>query len=68
LVGGFDGKGDAFPAEMPPWQILSDDVCFQLGSAKDGTPNAVTTDGQAMIIHRMSQLPGQLEGSIRNAK
>jgi alpha-mannosidase len=50
MVGGFDGKGDAFPAEMLPSQILFNDVRFQLASAKTGTPNAVTTQGQTIKL------------------
>jgi alpha-mannosidase len=50
MVGGFDGKGDAFPAEMLPSQILFNDVGFQLASAKTGTPNAVTANGQTIKL------------------
>ena len=51
MVGGFDGKGDAFPAEMLPSQILFNDVRFQLASAKTGAPNAFTTEGQTINFH-----------------
>jgi alpha-mannosidase len=50
MVGGFDGKGDAFPAEMLPSQILFNDVRFQLALAKTGTPNACTTEGQTIKL------------------
>ena len=41
---GFDGRGNALPAEMLPSQITFHDVQFQL--APVGTPNAVTAKGQ----------------------
>ncbi len=49
-TGGFDGKGDALPAEMLPSQILFNDVRFQLASAKTGVPNAVTAKGQTINL------------------
>ena len=49
-AGGFDGKGNALPAEMLPAHITIDDVQFQLGSAKTGSPNAVVTRGQTIDL------------------
>ena len=47
---GFDGKGDAYPAEMLPEQITFDAVRFQLAPARTGTPNAVTAKGQTLNL------------------
>lgn len=47
---GFDGKGDAYPAEMLPGQITFDDVQFQLAPAKTGAPNAVIAKGQKINL------------------
>ncbi len=47
---GFNGKGDALPAEMLPAQILFKDVLFQLGSAKTGAPNAIVANGQTIEL------------------
>ena len=47
---GFDGKGNALPAEMLPAQIQFNDVRFQLASFKSGTPNAVTARGQTVSL------------------
>lgn len=49
--GGFDGKGDALPAEMLPSEITFNDVHFRLAPAKTGTPDAMVPIGQ------MIQLP-----------
>jgi alpha-mannosidase len=43
---GFDGKGDSLPAELLPEQITFNDVVFQLGFAKTGSPDALVTKGQ----------------------
>lgn len=48
--GAFDGKGNAFPAEMLPRQIVFNDVHFQLAPAKTGTPNAVVAKGQTIDL------------------
>ncbi len=48
--GGFDGKGNALPAEMLPSQIRFNDVQFQLASAKTGAPNAVVAKGQTIDL------------------
>jgi alpha-mannosidase len=47
---GFDGKGNALPAEMLPSQINFDDVRFQLAGAKTGEPNAVVAKGQSISL------------------
>jgi len=48
--GGFDGKGNAMPAEMLPAQIAYHGVEFKLASAKTGTPNAVVAAGQVIDL------------------
>ncbi len=48
--GGFDGKGNALPAEMLPTQIAFNDVQFQLAPAKTGSPNAVAAKGQTIDL------------------
>jgi alpha-mannosidase len=45
---GFDGKGDALPAEMLPGQIDFHGVSFQLAPAKTGSSNAVVAKGQTV--------------------
>jgi alpha-mannosidase len=47
---GFDGKGNALPAEMLPEQITFNDVRFQLAAAKTGSPNAVVAKGQTIQL------------------
>jgi alpha-mannosidase len=47
---GFDGKGDALPAEMLPADIDFNGVDFQLAQAKAGTPNAIVAKGQAIKL------------------
>jgi alpha-mannosidase len=48
--GGFDGKGNALPAEVLPEQITFNDVQFQLAAAKTGVPNAVVAKGQTIDL------------------
>ncbi|MGA7590857.1 MAG: glycoside hydrolase family 38 C-terminal domain-containing protein, partial [Candidatus Sulfotelmatobacter sp.] len=48
--GGFDGKGNALPAEMLPAQITFNDVQFQLPPARTGAPNAVAAKGQKIDL------------------
>ena len=48
--GGFDGKGDALPAEMLPKQIEYHGVRFALAEARTGTPNAVSAHGQKIDL------------------
>jgi alpha-mannosidase len=45
---GFDGKGNALPAEMLPAQITFGDVQFRLAPATTGAPNAVVARGQTI--------------------
>ena len=47
---GFDGKGNALPAEMLPAEIAFDDVQFRLAAAKTGTSNAVIAKGQTIDL------------------
>ena len=47
---GFDGKGNALPAEMLPAQIAFNDVQFHLAPAKTGAPNAVVAKGQTIDL------------------
>ena len=47
---GFDGKGDALPAEMLPEQIAFNGVVFHLAPAKTGSLNAVVTKGQKIEL------------------
>ena len=49
-VGGFDGQGDALPAEMLPAQIKFDDVEFELAPARTGVRNAVVAKGQTIAL------------------
>jgi alpha-mannosidase len=48
--GGFDGKGNALPAEMLPAQIIFGDVQFRLAPATTGAPNAVVAKGQTIEL------------------
>ena len=47
---GFDGKGNALPAEMLPETIAFNGVQFKLAPAKTGAPNAVIAKGQAINL------------------
>jgi alpha-mannosidase len=47
---GFDGKGDALPAEMLPEQIAFNGVVFHLAPAKTGSPNAMVARGQKIEL------------------
>jgi alpha-mannosidase len=48
--GGFDGKGNALPAEMLPTQVTYHGVEFKLAPAKTGTPDAVVGHGQTIHL------------------
>ncbi|WP_348641819.1 alpha-mannosidase [Terriglobus albidus] len=48
--GGFDGKGNAIPAEMLPDKIDYHGVVFDLASAKTGNANAVVAKGQTIKL------------------
>ena len=47
---GFDGKGNALPAEMLPETIAFNGVQFKLASAKTGAANALTAKGQEISL------------------
>jgi alpha-mannosidase len=53
---GFDGKGDAYPAEMLPSNIVFNDVVFKLAPTEPGLANAVIAKGQAIDLP-----PGQYD-------
>jgi alpha-mannosidase len=48
--GGFDGHGNAMPAEMLPGHINYHGVQFNLAAAKTGSPNAVIAKGQTIHL------------------
>ena len=48
--GGFDGKGNAIPAEMLPATIQYRGVEFELAASKTGTPNAIVAKGQTITL------------------
>ena len=71
-VGGFDGKGNAFPAEMLPEQITFNDVQFRLPAAKTGSPNAVVAKGQTIDLpegrfNRVYVLAASADGDQKGA-
>jgi alpha-mannosidase len=47
---GFDGHGDALPAEMLPQQINYAGARFELARAATGSPNAIAADGQTIDL------------------
>jgi alpha-mannosidase len=69
---GFDGKGNAFPAEMLPSHITFNDVQFQLAPAKTNVPNAAVAKGQTLDLppgqfNRVYLLAASAEGDQRSA-
>jgi alpha-mannosidase len=48
--GGFDGQGNALPAEMLPAHLSYHGVEFSLAPAKTGVPDAVTAKGQTIQL------------------
>ena len=48
--GGFDGQGNALPAEMLPAHLEYNGIGFDLATAKTGTPNAVVAAGQSINL------------------
>jgi alpha-mannosidase len=48
--GGFDGKGNAIPAEMLPSTIEYRAVQFKLAPSNTGSPNAVVANGQTIEL------------------
>ena len=70
--GGFDGRGDALPAEMLPREINYHDVRFQLASAHTGIPNAVVAHGQKINLpagpyNRVYILAASADGDRRDS-
>lgn len=49
-TGGFDGKGDAYPAEMLPGELSFQGVRFQLAPAATGKADALTAEGQTLPL------------------
>jgi alpha-mannosidase len=47
---GFDGKGDALPAEMLPHQLTFNGVQFHLGSNTNGEIDAAAAKGQTIVL------------------
>jgi alpha-mannosidase len=50
VSGGFDGQGNALPAEMLPASIPFDGAGFRLASAKGGESDAVVANGQTITL------------------
>jgi alpha-mannosidase len=48
VTGGFDGNGNAIPAEMLPQALTFDGVAFKLARAGSGRANAVVAKGQTI--------------------
>jgi len=47
---GMDGKGNAYPAETLPQEIVFNDVHFLLAAAKTGVPSAMLAKGQTIKL------------------
>jgi alpha-mannosidase len=50
VTGGFDGEGNALPAEMLPSTIKFHGVDFHLAPSQTGTPDAVVAKGQTISL------------------
>ena len=50
VQGGFDGQGNALPAEMLPETLHFHGVDFHLAHAQNGTPDALTANGQTIDL------------------
>jgi alpha-mannosidase len=50
VSGGFDGKGNALPAEMLPSTVQFHGVDFHLAPSHTGTPDAVVANGQTISL------------------
>jgi alpha-mannosidase len=50
VSGGFDGKGNALPAEMLPQTLHFEGVDFHLAPAQNGTPDALVANGQTIDL------------------
>ena len=69
---GFDGKGNALPAEMLPPQIQFDGLEFHLAPAKTGVPNALAAKGQTIELpagnyNRLYLLAASMDGDQKAA-
>ena len=69
---GFDGKGNALPAEMLPSQIQFDGMEFQLAPGKTGVPNALVAKGQIIELpagsyNRLYLLAASIDGDQKAA-
>jgi alpha-mannosidase len=69
---GFDGKGNAIPAEMLPTKVTFNDVQFHLSAAKAGVRNAVMAKGQSIDLpagryNRVYILAASAEGDQKAA-
>jgi len=69
---GFDGKGNALPAEMLPSQIQFDGLEFHLAPAKTGVPNALAAKGQTIELpagnyNRLYLLAASMDGDQKAA-
>lgn len=69
---GFDGRGNALPAEMLPEEILFNGVRFRLPPAKTGVPNAVVAKAQILKLpsgdfNRVYFLAGSFDGDQKAA-
>jgi alpha-mannosidase len=70
--GGFDGKGNALPAEMLPAQLAFNDVQFRLAPAKTGAPDVVVAKGQTIGLpaghyNRAYVLAASVDGDQKSA-
>ncbi|HUY80758.1 MAG TPA: glycoside hydrolase family 38 C-terminal domain-containing protein [Acidobacteriaceae bacterium] len=50
ITGGFDGKGNALPAEMLPSTVAFHGVDFHLAPARTGAMDAVVANGQTIVL------------------
>jgi alpha-mannosidase len=48
--GDFDGKGNTYPAELWPSEIVSNDVVFKMGSSAEGQKNFLSAKGQTINL------------------
>ncbi len=67
--GAFDAKGNSFPAEQFPQEVVAEDATFTLGSASDGKKNAMACKGQEIKIpsgefDRLYLLAASSEGDV----
>lgn len=48
--GDFDSKGNSYPAELWPSEIVSSDIVFKMGSSADGQKNFMSAKGQVINL------------------